>query len=173
MARRPHDCLKHREERRATLDRPYRFSDSGLPNVFLVGIKCFQCKKCGEEVAEIPAIKDLMSLIARDLVGKREAFTGAEIRFLRKRLGKKASDFAREIGVSPEYLSRVENDHESAGEGLDKLIRLTYAVASKDETLLNQLKKALHELLASWIKTRKPKRIVARVKDNVWTPAVA
>jgi len=62
--------------------------DCGLSDVYLVGIRYFVCE-CGETVAEIPAIRQLLSLIARDLVEKPKALAPEEIRFLRKRLGKK------------------------------------------------------------------------------------
>jgi hypothetical protein len=34
-----HNCQDHLEEREATASHPYRYVGSGLPNVFLVGIK--------------------------------------------------------------------------------------------------------------------------------------
>jgi DNA-binding transcriptional regulator YiaG len=61
-----------------------------------------------EVVAEIPAIRQLLSLIARDLMEKPKALAPEEIRFLRKRLGQKQVDFANQIGVRPETLSRFE-----------------------------------------------------------------
>jgi hypothetical protein len=62
-----------------------------------VGIRYFVCE-CGEIVAEIPVIRQLLSLIARDLVEKPKALAPEEIRFLRKRLGQKQVDFANQIG---------------------------------------------------------------------------
>src|SRR5690348_12335504 len=118
-----HECSrKTRQEFRATMDEPYQFIACGLPNVFLVGIRYFRCE-CGEETADIPAIKGLLNLIARDLVEKDSALSGAEIRFLRKRLGKKATDFAKQIGLEPETLSRIENGHLPPSERTDKLVR--------------------------------------------------
>jgi DNA-binding transcriptional regulator YiaG len=58
------------------------------------------------------------------LVEKPKALAPEEIRFLRKRLGKKQSDFAREIGVRVETLSRFENGQTRTNERTDKLIRL-------------------------------------------------
>jgi len=169
-----HECNREtRQEFRATMDEPYHFLASGLPNVFLVGIRYYRCE-CGQDLADIPAIKQLLNLISRDLVEKDSALGGAEIRFLRKRLGKKAADFAKQIGLEPETLSRIENDHLPASERTDKLIRLYYAVASKDPVLLGQLQINLDQKLMTWQRIEvPPKKIVASVRDNEWTPVAA
>ncbi|MGD0730329.1 MAG: hypothetical protein ABR956_03635 [Terracidiphilus sp.] len=103
-----HNCTAHRVEKLATAEEPFHFVDSGLPNVYLVGIKYFVCD-CGSVVAEIPASQQLMQLIARDLVSSPLDLTGAELRFLRKRLGKRATEYCKYLGVAPETLSRVES----------------------------------------------------------------
>jgi DNA-binding transcriptional regulator YiaG len=169
-----HECNRQtRQEFRATMDEPYHFVDSGLPNVYLVGIRYFHCE-CGQDLADIPAMKQLLNLIARDLVEKTSALSGAEIRFLRKRLGQKAADFSKQLGFEPETLSRIENDHLPASERTDKLIRLYYAVASKDPVLLGQLQADLDQRLMAWQRiVLPPKKIVASVKDNEWTPVAA
>ena len=59
------------EERKATSESPYQFVGSGLPNVYLVGIKYSVCKSCKEQAADIPAIKQLMGVIARAIVRTR------------------------------------------------------------------------------------------------------
>lgn len=92
-----HNCLACRVEKFATEKEPFHFADSGLPNIYLVGIKYFVCE-CGEVVAEIPAVKQLMQVIARDLVTSLLDLTGAEVKFLRKRLGKRAADFSQYLG---------------------------------------------------------------------------
>jgi len=169
-----HECNhRTRQEFRATMDEPYHFLACGLPNVYLVGIKYFRCE-CSKELANIPAIKQLLNLIGRDLVESGSALSGAEIRFLRKRLGQKSTDFARQIGLEPETLSRIENDHLPASERTDKLIRLYYAIASKDPLLLGELQADLDQRFMAWQRVVMPQRkIVASVKDNEWTPVAA
>jgi DNA-binding transcriptional regulator YiaG len=142
--------------------------DSGLENLYLVGIKYFRCE-CGQELADIPAIKQLLNLIARDVVEQPFALSGDEIRFLRKRLGKKQADFSKQLGLEVETLSRIENGHLPASERTDKFIRLYYALASKDPVLLGQMQVDLDARLATWQRIMPPKRIVATVTDNEWT----
>jgi DNA-binding transcriptional regulator YiaG len=169
-----HECNQRtRQEFRATMDEPYHFLSCGLPNVFLVGIRYYQCE-CGENLADIPVIKQLLNLIGRDLIEKDSALSGAEIKFLRKRLGQKATDFAKQIGLEPETLSRIENDHLPASERTEKLIRLYYTLASKDPVLLGQLQTDLNERMMTWQRIiLPPKKIVASMKDNEWTPVAA
>ena len=124
-------------------------------------------------MAEIPAIEQLLTVIARDLVKKPEALSGDEIRFLRKRIGKKAAEFSKEIGIEPETLSRIENGHQAAGEPTDKLIRLRYAFSSNDDVLLAEIKKAVERILQAWVSTSGPKKIVKSIKNNEWSAAKA
>ena len=164
-----HECDKSaRQEFFATADSPYHFADSGLANVYLVGIRYWRCE-CGQEIAEIPAIKQLLSLIARDIVEKPFALTGEEIRFLRKRLGKKQSDFATQIGMEVETMSRIENGHVKPSKRTDKLVRLYYAFASKDPTLLGELQESIDERFVTWERIMPPQKIVATVTNNGWT----
>lgn len=161
-----HECLAVRQEHLATAEQPFHFTDSGLSNVYLVGIKYFTCE-CGRVTTEIPAIKQLLQLIAKDLIEKPEALTGEEVRFLRKRLGKKAKDFAAEIGLQPETLSRIENGHVPVEQQTDKLIRADY-ILSTDSALVQEMRKALLEVLKSWKQSQAPTKIVATVTDNEW-----
>lgn len=163
-----HECgPKTRQEFLATLENPYHFSDSGLNHVYLVGIRYYRCQ-CGEMLADIPAIKQLLSLIARDLVEKSEALAPEEIRFLRKRLRKKQIDFAKEIGLRPETLSRIESGETRTNERTDKLIRLTYALQSEDPIVLDELRRTIQEMLSSWKHSGVPSKIVATMNENEW-----
>lgn len=132
-----HECKESFVEHLATIDAPYHFVDSGLPNVYLAGIKYWVCAKCNKQAAEIPFLKDLMVKIANAVVRQESQLDHCEIRFLRKRLGKKSSEFAKIIGVTPAHLSRIEKDCDeySTSESVDKLIRLYYSLLSSDETL--------------------------------------
>lgn len=141
-----HDCRKHMQERKATQEAPYHFADSGLPNVFLAGIKYFVCEVCSRVVkVEIPAIEDLMNALARAVVLKVSPLTGKEVQFLRKRVGIKQTDFADIISASPEQLSRWENDHNGLSGTMDKFIRLAYTFISKDTKLKSLVNKVKEE----------------------------
>jgi DNA-binding transcriptional regulator YiaG len=166
-----HECNSaSRQEFLATEAKPYHFVDSGMPNVYLVGVRYFRCE-CGQKYVEIPALKQLMSLIARHTVMKDQALSGTEIKFLRKRLGQKAADFAASVKLQPETLSRVENEKQVVGAKTDFYIRIYYALSSKDPILLDALKEALDKAL-SLRRTKAPKkppRTVAKMEHDEWS----
>jgi DNA-binding transcriptional regulator YiaG len=122
-------------EHSATPEKPYRFLDSGLSNVYLIGIKYWVCSVCGATSAEIPAPIQLMNVIAESIVMKRGILAGEEVKFLRKRAGKKASDFASLISTTPEHFCKLETGKLKLTEPLDKLIRLTYGILSNNNAL--------------------------------------
>lgn len=165
-----HDCSEAtRKEFLSTEEKPFHYAESGLPNIFLVGVRYFECQ-CGEKFVEIPAIKQLHSLIARNVVLKNEALSGEEIRFLRKRLGQKASDFAVKIYLQPETLSRVENNKQKVSLQTDSYIRVYYAFSSKDNVLIDAMKEAVDTVLNEQREAppKKPPKTVATIKKDEW-----
>jgi|SRR5579864_2027651 len=156
-------------EQIATTDKPYHFQESGLSNIYLVGIR-YLVYKSGKIVPEIPAIKPLLQLIARDLIEKPSALTGEEIRFLRKRLGKKQIEVAHDIGIEPETLSRCENGHQKLGESNDKFLRLYYAFSATDDLRLNELRTEIRKMLSEWHEDERgpAKKTVAKVANDEW-----
>ena len=64
----------------------YHYIESGLENIYLDGIDVFWCS-CGEEMINIPAMPELHSLIALELIKKRSLLGNREIRFFRKDMG--------------------------------------------------------------------------------------
>ncbi|MGD0736710.1 MAG: hypothetical protein ABR976_16385 [Terracidiphilus sp.] len=167
-----HNCKSARIEKFATAESPFHFVDSGLPNVYLVGIKYFVCE-CGSVVAEIPALKQMMQLIARDIVTSPFDLTGNEIRFLRKRLGKKAADYCRYLGFTPESLSRVENGKQAVSIQAQKLARLSYCVFSEDPHLVECAISILQSILEEIKSDKKPKLVLEMDTNQEWRELVA
>jgi len=165
-----HDCRASAQKRQATFESPYHFVESGLPNVYLVGIDYYVCKKCGKQSADIPFVKDLMAKIARAVVKQETPLDGTEIRFLRKRLGKKSAEFAKIIGVTPEHYSRLESpreDHNPSGSA-DKLIRVYYSLLSGDETLKDTMNSNIEAYMASLHGEEQTSSFRAQLHDHEW-----
>ncbi|MCL4818899.1 MAG: helix-turn-helix domain-containing protein [Vicinamibacteria bacterium] len=101
----------------------HQYTESGLPNVRLVGIGVLTCTKCGDEEVVIPAIADLHRVLARSLVLKAEQLAPAEIRFLRKHLGWNQSALAASLGVAVETISRWENNQQRMEIPAERLLR--------------------------------------------------
>lgn len=102
----------------------YSYSASGLPYVTLVGVEVRRCKACGDHEVVIPRIEQLHRTMALAVIAKKARLTAAEIRFLRKYLGWSGADFARHMGVTPESVSRWENEREQMNPVADRLVRL-------------------------------------------------
>lgn len=106
----------------------------------LVGVEVRRCKACGEHEVVIPKIEHLRRAIALAVIDKRTRLTAAEVRYLRKYLGWSGADFARHTGVTPESVSRWENDREQMGAVADRLLRLMVATkASVSDYSLDSL----------------------------------
>jgi DNA-binding transcriptional regulator YiaG len=165
-----HACKKSDlVERSATPKRPYRFVDSGLSNVYLIGIKYWVCRRCGAMAAEIPAPTQLMDVIAESVVMKRGILAGEEIRFLRKRAGKKAAEFASLVSTTPEHFSKLETGKLALTEPLDKLIRLTYGLLSGDTALMARIANNVEAWLNSIHKQKTTTPIqIEKIADHEW-----
>jgi len=157
-----------RQEFMATEEQPFHFVDSGLDNIYLVGIRYFK-NSDGSLVAEIPAIKQLLRLIARDIVMSPRDLTGKEIRFLRKRLGKKASEYCTFLGIGAEMLSRVENESTKVSIQVQKLAKLSYCAFSEDSKLVECAKSILQSILEDMsVKQNKPKIVLQVDAHQEW-----
>lgn len=133
-----HSCMARRVEKLATVEQPFHFADSGLPNVYLVGIKYFVCD-CGSVVAEIPAVKQLMQLIARDIVESSSDLTGAEVRFLRKRLGKRHPSTPNSWDSPPKHSRESRTGNSQFQSKLRSLPNSRTACSRRTRILLNVL----------------------------------
>jgi putative zinc finger/helix-turn-helix YgiT family protein len=117
----------------------HHYMESGLLNVWLKGVEIFKCN-CGENFAFIPCPQELHKLIAEILLKKEDQLSGREIRFLRKQMGIKAKDFAKQIGVLNVTVSRWEREEIIPPKTIDRLIRYFYAAEMNLLELLPKIK---------------------------------
>lgn len=101
----------------------YRFEESGLKDVFLMGIELIKCQKCGNVDPVIPAINQLMQFLVIAVAAKPCKLDGQEIRFLRKYLKMTGDQFSAVLGTDKTTVSKWENDEQDRGERADLLIR--------------------------------------------------
>jgi DNA-binding transcriptional regulator YiaG len=102
----------------------YQYAESGLANVFLLGVEILSCPRCEDGgSAMIPNIVELHEAIAQDLAIKPQSLKPEEIRFLRTHLGFASGVFARVIGVDPSTVSRWEKGKEAMGLQSERLLR--------------------------------------------------
>jgi putative zinc finger/helix-turn-helix YgiT family protein len=103
---------------------PYRYAESGLPGVVLLGMEVRRCQKCGVEEVAIPRIEELHRLMAQAVIQRPNRLVPAEIKYLRKWLGWSGVDFARHMGATPETISRWEQGRVPMSPQADRLLRL-------------------------------------------------
>lgn len=101
----------------------YRFTETGLENVVLLGIELIRCPRCKNIDPVIRSMNRLMQSLASGIAGKPCKLTGKEIRFLRKYLKMTGTEFAGVLGTDKSTVSKWENDEQAPGERADRLIR--------------------------------------------------
>ena len=109
-----------------------KYEASGLDNIVIRGVKVYGCDNCGEEYIQYGNLDEIDKAIAESLLGKEEALTGKEIRFLRTWKGYSGKDFADYLNVSPEHLYRVEGSSAVTNEKFDRLVRLAIMSLATD-----------------------------------------
>jgi transcriptional regulator with XRE-family HTH domain len=95
--------------------------------VQLLNVPVWVCENGHEEV-EIPAVEELHNLLAHMIVRQVPPLSGRDVRFLRKRVGLTARQFAQQIGRTPEWISQIENDHAELDRPAELLFRLALGV---------------------------------------------
>lgn len=83
------------------------------------------CSDCGEEMFIVPDEEGLVAVVAMTRALMPEKLNGREIKFLRKALDMASKEFADELEVTPETVSRWENDAAVMGPISEKLLRHT------------------------------------------------
>jgi putative zinc finger/helix-turn-helix YgiT family protein len=117
----------------------YRFTESGLNNVFLEKIDVVVCPQCEGESPRIPNHDDLMRTIAVALIDKPSELAGDEVRFLRKYLGRGSAEYAQMLGIDRAHLSRVENGSMDISRQTDRLVRALALIHGPD--LMDKLRR--------------------------------
>jgi YgiT-type zinc finger domain-containing protein len=123
MTRRCVECGTPQTLKRSNIPYP----ESGLDDVLLLNVPVWVCKNSHEEV-EIPAVEDLYNLLAYLVVRQVAPLSGRDLRFLRKRFGLTARQFAAQIGCTPEWISQIENGRAAIDRPKELLFRLSFGV---------------------------------------------
>jgi putative zinc finger/helix-turn-helix YgiT family protein len=119
----------------------YRFTESGLPKVTLVGIDKVVCNECKNVDPIIPSMNDLFRILALAVAAKPTRLKGEEVRFLRKYLKMTAVEFSSHLGVDKTTISKWENNDDKPSARADRLIRAV-AVGLSDD-----LREAINEIV--------------------------
>lgn len=150
------------------------YPQSGLNNVQLENVPVWVCVNRHEEV-HIPAMTQLHDLLAQMIVRKPSTLTGAEVKFLRRRIGSSGKDFAQNLGITPVQLSRLENGTRRITRRTDLLIRLviaTYIAARESRPFPRDMVPLIEQLEQAWdIGAHRLKHIDDGLPDHEWEEA--
>jgi DNA-binding transcriptional regulator YiaG len=106
------NCERPFETWTASIGHPYRYTESGLDDIWLEGVTVYSCPNCEVDSADIPDLEGLHKLIAKDIILTPLPMSGAELRFLRKETKLRLKDFAERLAVDPKTISNWEtSDH--------------------------------------------------------------
>lgn len=115
----------------------YHFKGSGLPNVYLAnGFKIEQDRDYGELIT-IERLPELFMAIAFRLATKEERLTGAEFRFLRKRMELSQSELAKLLLVNEQTVANYEKGKTDPGPA-DTAVRLLFLAHTADDDNIAQ-----------------------------------
>jgi DNA-binding transcriptional regulator YiaG len=131
------------------LSTPYHFNGTGLPNVFLLsGVKIDRDPDHGELIT-IEKLPELFFAIAATLVAKKEALTGAEMRFLRKRIELTQAELAKQFRVNEQTVANYEKGKTEPGPADLALRMLFVAHVLDDEEIADELRLEVEDLMRS------------------------
>jgi len=163
-------CLECGRTVKIIKDEPYHYKASGLDNVYVYGLTQFECEECGRYV-EIPKVKLLHRLIAREIVCSESTLQGLEIRFLRKEMRMKGREMAEALSVDESTYSRWEHGKTRPSPVYEKMIRLMFIMTMEKETG-QILHEDIRELIRKVSKSEKPAKQRIEVTSPEWLMGV-
>ena len=102
----------------------HKYTACGLDYVTLVNVEVRRCQACGEWEVVIPKMEQLHRVLAQIVAQGKSHLRGSEIRFLRKYLGYSGAEAASALSVTPETMSRWENDKVPISQSAERFLRL-------------------------------------------------
>lgn len=141
------ECAECGRKMKLKFIQKYHYVESGLENIYLIGVNEYHCTKCKLSEVIIPQPLEVHAIIAIALSYKPNPLVGTEIRFMRKEIGMTSKSFAEAIGVAAVTLSRWENNQEQPTASHDKLIRFAFKcmMQHKIESIIDNLESKLSE----------------------------
>ncbi len=106
----------------------YQVTSIGLEVVVVETAVEYTCDKCGRKEVSVPDLKGLTAAAAVTRVQLPQKLSSSEVKFLRKSIRLTAKQLGDCLEVSPETVSRWENDKTPIGPGSEKLLRLLVGI---------------------------------------------
>lgn len=111
----------------------FDFDQLGVPVTLIRSAEKHVCKKCGMTSITVPYPDRLTAAAAVYRCGVADRLLGQEIRFLRKSLAWTAAKLAEKLGVTPETVSRWENDKAPMSAVMERVLRILVVSSLKEK----------------------------------------
>ncbi len=99
----------------------YREKLMGIPVILH---KCAIEVRNGNEISTaVPDVKGLEAALAVARISIPAKLSGKEIKFVRRVLGKKANELAKQLDITPEHFSRIENGNAALTTNTERIFR--------------------------------------------------
>lgn len=148
-----------------TSRRTHHYVESGLHNVYLHNVEFRHCPTCGEDAIVIPTVERLHEQIAQRLIARTSRLAPEEVRFLRKHMGYSTIDFAAQMDVRRETVSRWETGALFMSPMAERLLRLL--VAQRTRFVDYPLERLTASVLDAGASA--PAHLVIRQSGNGWS----
>lgn len=109
--------------KRSESNQPYHYTECGLDNVFICGIKR-HVDDHGEQILHISAINNLHKVIACGIVESSAGISGKELRFLRTMMGMTQEQLGGYVHHDAQSIARWEKGKSKIQETSDMIIRM-------------------------------------------------
>jgi putative zinc finger/helix-turn-helix YgiT family protein len=119
----------------------------GLVVKVLNAVVVQRCSTCGEEMVGIPDLQGLARAAAMARALNPARLSGKEARFIRRALDMTQKEFAEAMELSPEHVSRWENDHKGLGGAGEKLVRHNVCALLQKEDVCEYDPKAIANMV--------------------------
>ncbi len=107
-------------------DPRYRYTESGLDNVFIEGLEILE-DHAGEETYTIPNVLLLHKVIAHAIITGGQGIAPAELRFLRTEMGMTQAELAKILHLAPLTVGRWERGERPMDGAAELVVRMLAA----------------------------------------------
>ncbi|MBI4385070.1 MAG: helix-turn-helix domain-containing protein [Nitrospinae bacterium] len=146
--------------------KPYKYTEGGLDNIYLMNGYSVRNTPYGESVS-IDNLDGLHKAIARHLVENKPKLSGAEFRFLRIEMDMSQKQLGKLIGVSSQTIALWEKHKVGVKPYGDILVRIIYREWVGGNA---QMKKLIDHLNSI---DRKENKIIFQETQGEWVPKAA
>lgn len=112
---------------------PHRYTVHRRWAITIADAEVRHCAHCGYFEVAIPRPDALHRTIAAAVIRKAALLSGPELAFLRSEMGMTGKALAKTLGVTPESISRWENDAVALSPTIDHLVRAIVALTFDGE----------------------------------------